>query len=535
MLVDNLILTKSLGKGSFGEVFLTKKVKGTELYATKRMDRADYEKPDNHKRLINEISILKALKHPNIIRLIEVKKTKSHIYIVTEFCNGGDLSGTLNSYMKIYQKPFSEEIVQHFMRQILSALNYLHRNHIIHRDLKLENILLNFPTKEDKTNLNLLKAQAKLIDFGFATKLKIQYGNITNTILGTPSNMEPHMLRNMEKHQPLINGYNEKVDIWSLGTLCYEMLCGRMTFYGRTMDELYQKVKQGTYKLPLWLSKEAVSFINGMLQYDGEKRLSSDELLKHDFIRKNVKDFQKIDVNKVKGKVEGKKLKINIKDNKTIWGIFNEDNNNNNYNNNMNFNMNKPLKEEDNIINFNTMPNMEYNENILKKNENKNKNKINFIKESESGFAQVKIIEDSKMNNLGNNFNNNNQFIQGKQRPLTHQTHHENIYNPQKLQINDVPSNHKNLHQTFQKSNNMINQNYNQINNNYQDFNEGFNYDQGHHHKHKHENNAQLKRVKTVPTYPTQNNNDVFQPSIPQPSQVENYFQSKNTDLNDFF
>ena len=534
MLVDNLILTKSLGKGSFGEVFLTKKVKGTELYATKRMDRADYEKPDNHKRLINEISILKALKHPNIIRLIEVKKTKSHIYIVTEFCNGGDLSGTLNSYMKIYQKPFSEEIVQHFMRQILSALNYLHRNHIIHRDLKLENILLNFPTKEDKTNLNLLKAQAKLIDFGFATKLKIQYGNITNTILGTPSNMEPHMLRNMEKHQPLINGYNEKVDIWSLGTLCYEMLCGGMTFYGRTMDELYQKVKQGTYKLPLWLSKEAVSFINGMLQYDGEKRLSSDELLKHDFIRKNVKDFQKIDVNKVKGKVEGKKLKINIKDNKTIWGIFNEDNNNN-YNNNMNFKMDKPIKEEGNIINFNTMPNMEYNENILKKNENKNKNKINFIKESESGFAQVKIIEDSKMNNLGNNFNNNNQFIQGKQRPLTHQTHHENIYNPQKLQINDVPSNHKNLHQTFQNSNNMINQNYNQINNNYQDFNEGFNYDQGHHHKHKHENNAQIKRIKTVPTYPTQNNNDVFQQSIPQPSQVENYFQSKNTDLNDFF
>ena len=102
---------------------------------------------------------------------------------------------------------------------------------------------MNFPTKEDKTNLNLLKAQAKLIDFGFATKLKIQYGNITNTILGTPSNMEPHMLRNMEKHQPLITGYNEKVDIWSLGTICYEMLCGRMTFYGRTMDEIISESK----------------------------------------------------------------------------------------------------------------------------------------------------------------------------------------------------------------------------------------------------------------------------------------------------
>ena len=331
MLVDNLILTKSLGKGSFGEVFLTKKVKGTELYATKRMDRADYEKPDNHKRLINEISILKALKHPNIIRLIEVKKTKSHIYIVTEFCNGGDLSGTLNTYMKIYQKPFSEEIVQHFMRQILSALNYLHRNHIIHRDLKLENILLNFPTKEDKTNLNLLKAQAKLIDFGFATKLRIQYGNITNTILGTPSNMEPHMLRNMEKHQPLINGYNEKVDIWSLGTICYEMLVGHKPFNGKSMDELFQKVKNGTYSLPLSLSKEVVSFINGMLQQDPNKRLTANQLLYHDFLRKHPSQFQSVDVREI-GSI-GPGGVINMKSNTQptvtigndemeLWGIF---------------------------------------------------------------------------------------------------------------------------------------------------------------------------------------------------------------------
>jgi serine/threonine protein kinase len=88
MLVDNLVLTKSLGKGSFGEVFLTKKVNGKELYATKRMDRAEFDKPDNNKRLLNEISILQKISHKNIVKLIEVKKTKSHIYIFTEFCNG---------------------------------------------------------------------------------------------------------------------------------------------------------------------------------------------------------------------------------------------------------------------------------------------------------------------------------------------------------------------------------------------------------------------------------------------------------------
>ena len=327
MLVDNLVLTKSLGKGSFGEVFLTKKVNGKELYATKRMDRAEFNKPDNNKRLLNEISILQKISHKNIVKLIEVKKTKSHIYIVTEFCNGGSLTDNLNKYVQIHRKAFSEEIVQYLMKQIVSAIYYLHMNKIVHRDLKLDNILLNFPNENDKANLNMLKAEIKLIDFGFATRLRTVYGNLANTILGTPSNMEPHMLRDMENQRPSLKGYNEKVDIWSLGTLCYEMLVGRMAFAGHSMEELYKKVKAGNYKLPLWLSKEAVSFINGMLQYDSNKRLSAFELLNHDFLKKNVKEFQTVDVNQVKDKVRGKVMNINIRQNNTIWEVFNEDHN----------------------------------------------------------------------------------------------------------------------------------------------------------------------------------------------------------------
>ena len=294
MKVDNLILIKSLGKGSFGKVFLTKKIDSDELYATKRLDRAYSEKPDNMKRLNNEIRILKGINHPNIV-LIDLKKTKTHIYIVTEFCNGGGLSDCLRKYINIHFKPFKEEIVQYLMRQIVRAIHFLHTNKIIHRDLKLDNILVNFPTEQDKKNLNMMKATIKLIVFGFATKLRSSKSNLTYTELGTPSNMEPKLLENMEARTTNKEGYDEKADIWSLGTLCYEMLEGHLTFGAQSIEELYEKVKNGTYSLPLNSSKEVVSFINGMLKYDPNNRLSAEELLKHDFLVKNVKDFTPID------------------------------------------------------------------------------------------------------------------------------------------------------------------------------------------------------------------------------------------------
>ena len=348
MQVDNLILTKSLGKGSFGEVFLTTKKGSKEIYATKRLDRAFSEKPENMKRLANEINILRQIKHPNIVGLVELKKTKTHVYIVTEFCNGGSLTDCLRKYVNKNFKPFSEKIVQYLMRQILSAINYLHSHKIIHRDLKLDNILVNFPSEQDKNLLNMMNAVVKIIDFGFATKLRQSKANLTYTVLGTPCNMEPHLLKNMEMNQTNLQGYDEKADIWSLGTICYEMLEGHMTFSGRSINELYKKVGDGNYSLPLTSSKEAVSFINAMLQYDPNKRLSASELLKHDFIVKNVENFTPINQKKIENKISGNAININIKDNNTIWSVFNKDNNdikissnNNIINNNQNYNINK--------------------------------------------------------------------------------------------------------------------------------------------------------------------------------------------------
>ena len=539
MLVDNLVLTKSLGKGSFGEVFLTKKVNGKELYATKRMDRAEFNKPDNNKRLLNEISILQKISHKNIVKLIEVKKTKSHIYIVTEFCNGGSLTDNLNKYVQIHRKAFSEEIVQYLMKQIVSAIYYLHMNKIVHRDLKLDNILLNFPNENDKANLNMLKAEIKLIDFGFATRLRTVNGNLANTILGTPSNMEPHMLRDMENQMPSLKGYNEKVDIWSLGTLCYEMLVGRMAFAGYSMEELYKKVKAGNYKLPLWLSKEAVSFINGMLQYDSNKRLSAFELLNHDFLKKNVKEFQTLDVNQVKDKVRGKVMNINIRQNNTIWEVFNEDHNDFNKKDILRREMNEKVKFTKPIK---TMPNVEYNENILNKNNQKTQKKTNY--EDMTSFAQVKIIDDNgnthtiTKNNDNHHNSNNNNLINNNQ-------HHHHIsnshHNTNKIkatqaqkpmaqtyhqEFSDFPSHHHfNKQQTFNEN---IKENKNTTKD-LQEMFQGLNITK---------QKQQLKRQYTVPNNPNNNiiNDNTFnQQAYPTMSQMETYCKEKSNTLNEFF
>ena len=325
MLLDDYVLTKFIGKGTFGEVYLTKKKNSEFLFATKRMSKELIENPKYIKYFNNEISILKILCHKNIVRLEGIKKTMNHYYVIMEYCNGGTLTENLEKYKNLYHKPFTEEIVQHVMRQIVSAINYIHDLRIIHRDLKLDNILVKYQNDIDKNQVNLLKAEVKIIDFGFAT-LKNQ-SHLLQTAIGSPMNMDPLILKKYNSGG-LVNkelGYDEKADIWSLGTLCYQMVLGNCAFDAYNMNELVSKIEEGTYKIPTNLSKEVVSFLNAMLQYKPEKRLSASQLIKHAFLIKNVSDFTRINVSSISSKVYEGQININIKDNNTIWSIFNEE------------------------------------------------------------------------------------------------------------------------------------------------------------------------------------------------------------------
>ena len=314
-------LFKIIGKGSFGEVYLTQKGDNPTKLATKCIDIKKIN-VGIKKYLKNELEILKELNHPNLIHLENIMQSHHHYFIVMELCNGGTLYECLHKY----GKPFSQKIIQYFMRQIVEGLKYIHSKNIIHRDIKLDNVLVNFKNEEDEKNLNLLNAEAKIIDFGLATKLGPD--KLAITALGSPVNMDPIILKKYDKAGGFakLQKYNEKADIWSLGTICYEMLTGENLFQANNLQELIAKSERGEYIIPITndLSNEIVSFINAMLQYDSLKRYSAEELSRHDFLVKNVNDFTKLNLSQISKRVLGNAITLSSKDNKTLWNLFNK-------------------------------------------------------------------------------------------------------------------------------------------------------------------------------------------------------------------
>ena len=433
MMLDDLTFIKQLGKGAFGEVFLTSKAGHSQLYATKKIPKSMADAPKTKKYFHNEISLLSKIKHKHIMKLIEVKQSKDNYYLVCELCNGGSLNELLDKYRKMYRRPFTEEIVQYLMRQIVDAIKYLHGDHIIHRDLKLDNILMNYENEQDKENMNILGAQVKIIDFGFATVLNPKQ-NLAFSTLGSPINMDPGILKKFTGNDT--KGYDESVDIWSLGTLCYEMLIGKPTFEASTMKELQYKIEKGEYTLPTTLSKEAVSFLNAMLQYDPKCRLNAEELSRHHFLTRDIKDFTKININEVQDKLtEDGKLEINVKRNQSIWAIFNNEN------------------DLDDVPGY-----------ILEKNE-KDKflapiaefDNLNLNDNSNMNNNQNSNVNNSNPNQINNNRNNVNNYYM-KQNHFQYPN-----FNPNSFRNNLV---NKNLNYQPNKQSSNMNQNYNQNQNN---------------------------------------------------------------------
>jgi calcium-dependent protein kinase len=264
--MDDYKLVKKLGDGSFGSVYLVNHRLNKMERAMKKIRKTQGYNKQDEEEVFNEINILKTLDHFNIVKIFEFYNTREAYYIITEFCEEGEL------YEKIKNK-FTEEHAAFIFYQVFSGINYLHRNNIIHRDLKLENILIDSIDENGFYHI-------KIIDFGTA---KFQQKNKSErAVIGSSYYMAPEVLK---------KSYNEKCDTWSCGVILYMLLFGVPPFDAKTDEEILERIKKGKYdnNSERWnrASPEARDLIEKLLEMDVSKRFSAREALLHPFFKVN--------------------------------------------------------------------------------------------------------------------------------------------------------------------------------------------------------------------------------------------------------
>ena len=324
-----------LHKGENGtSVYLAIDTKRNILTAIKSIPKKKMNE-DTQKNFRRELQNLHNLKHPNIIQILDYLNNKTTNYIVLEYCNGGNLRDYIRRYMNINRKPLNEFFIQKLLLQIAPALEYMHSKNVIHRDIRLENILLNFNNYPnipiDGRAPQPLKFKEKSLNKDFSVKITglnfskdLIQDNMGSTILGTPLYMSPDIIERVDDKSN--KKYNTSADLWSLGVITYELLTGSMPFNGSDTKDLFTQIEKGVYTLPkkLKASIEIISFINGLLQYYPEKRLNWEQIKQHPLLKKNVEDFNYINL-ELYSDGEKNQVEINSKDSNSdnlLWIFF---------------------------------------------------------------------------------------------------------------------------------------------------------------------------------------------------------------------
>jgi len=273
MKVRNYIIDKEIGKGENSEVRLARKEGSLIFSVCKKYERSKIEGKQIIKILEYETNVLKSLKDQNVIELLDILKTKTHFYLIYEYCNGGNLLDILEKYEEKNGKPFSEKIVQYLMKQIINGIKYIHRKELIHGDLKLQSIFIIFNNDKDKEELDMMKATVKIAHF---KKCKKQSNDDLKFVEATFADYDYDYER---KH------HYQKTDILDLGIICYKMLLGKNASKSKDTEVILNELKSGNNN-SIALSEEVISFLENLMNKNSFKRFNIDQTYEHPFLKK---------------------------------------------------------------------------------------------------------------------------------------------------------------------------------------------------------------------------------------------------------
>ncbi|XP_061232286.1 MAP/microtubule affinity-regulating kinase 3 isoform X10 [Neopsephotus bourkii] len=255
--IGNYRLLKTIGKGNFAKVKLARHILTGREVAIKIIDKTQLN-PTSLQKLFREVRIMKILNHPNIVKLFEVIETDKTLYLIMEYASGGEVFDYLVAHGRMKEKEARAKF-----RQIVSAVQYCHQKHIVHRDLKAENLLLD-------ADMNI-----KIADFGFSNEFTV--GNKLDTFCGSPPYAAPELFQGKKYDGP-------EVDVWSLGVILYTLVSGSLPFDGQNLKELRERVLRGKYRIPFYMSTDCENLLKRFLVLNPTKRGTLEQIMKDRWI-----------------------------------------------------------------------------------------------------------------------------------------------------------------------------------------------------------------------------------------------------------
>ncbi len=257
--IQSMLIGKGLGQGGFASVYLAKHKKNGFIVALKVIERDKIKKKHLENQIRDEYLIQSSLNHDNIIKIYAHFCDNARIFFVMEYASGGDLYQELKK-----NGTFSEDLLHPIIKDVALGLQYCHSEHVIHRDIKPDNILLS------------LERRCKITDFGLAVKLNHDEKYATGFV-GTIDYVSPEII----KHSKC----SYSTDVWSFGVLIYELLVGKTPFDDDVVQKTYEKITNVQFKMPDDISSDIKVIIKKMLVKDPTQRMTLEQLLSYSFIK----------------------------------------------------------------------------------------------------------------------------------------------------------------------------------------------------------------------------------------------------------